>query len=615
MSDNRLLGRGAELAVGEGFLDHVAKGPARGLVIAGEAGMGKTTLAQGFVDRAKERGFRTAWTWCWLSEETPPLWPWRQAGPQLGWNDVRWGGVAEAFEDLAGQLNGGPPSLIVLDDAHGADEASLSLVNLCLRSLPDAPLGIVLTVCEEDVPPGTNHARSLDAISRAGERIDLLGLTREATQELFEQAAGGEIPPLIGEAVSSASEGNPFLIEQLAQELAQGQDLLRPDRSMGFKVPRGADAVLVRMVDRLSEDAVALLTVASVLGRTFSNRLLGEIAQKPPEVVSSALQNGIEKGVVRKVDALGSYEFSHALLREMLYEGLPDDRRCALHLRAAEAIESGQDPSRRGDLAHHLFKAGTDQDVAHAVDVILEAAASAEAEGANDEAARHFYRAARLARVAGLAEDTVARAEAALHAVENDPTGKKGEERRLPELQGTFQKQGEFWAIGLGSDRSLLKDSKGMRYLASLLATPQKEWHCLEMATPAGRDERPQTTDTGPVLDAQAKAQFRQRLLDIEEEIAEATEYNDNERSRKAEEEKQFLLDELSAAAGLGGRDRVKGSDSERARVAVTRAIRSALRRISTADAKLGDHLDRTIQTGTFLSYRPDPMATPKWEL
>ena len=602
--------------MGEAFLDRVATGPARGLVIAGEAGMGKTTLAQEFVDRAKERGFRTAWTWCWMSEETPALWPWRQVGPQLGWTDLKWAGVVGAFEELTRELSEREPALIVLDDAHGADESSLSLANLCLRSLPHTPLGIVLTVCEEDVPPRTNHSRSLDAISRAGDRIDLQGLDRDAIQGLFEKAAGTPMPPLVGEAISSASEGNPFLIEQLAKEMTQGQDLQRPDRSMGFKVPRGADAVLMRMVDRLPEEAVDLLTAASVLGRTFSARLLGEVAQQPANVVAAVLQTGVEKGAVRKVDALGTYGFTHALLREMLYEGLADNRRSALHQRAAEAIERGQDPARQGDLAQHLFKAGTEQDVAHAVDVILRAGESAQAAGATDEAARHFYRAARLARVAGLPEDKAERAESALGMLENHPTAQEeSDEPTAFGPQGTFQKQGEFWSIALGTERSLLKDSKGMRYLASLLQTPQKEWHCLEMATPAARGERPQTTDTGPILDAQAKARFRERLSDLEEEITEATEYNDHERLRKAEDEKQFLLEELSAAAGLGGRDRVMGSDSERARVAVTRAIRSALRRIAAAHPALGDHLDRTIHTGTFLSYRPDPIATPKWEL
>lgn len=607
MPESPLIGREREWAKALELFGQVASG-ARALVVTGEPGIGKTTLARRLVEEAEGRGFHAAWSWCWAAAEAPPFWPWRQVARELGWGDFEWADIASAFAALSEPLRSGGPTLIVLDDAHGADESSLELVNLVVRSLRSSPVAILLTVCEEDVPQSSRVAHLLDEISRGGERLDLYGLDRAAAATLLKQK--GDVPPLIEEAIASASSGNPFLIEQLAREATAGRDLHRPDRSLGFNVPRGAEAVLERVIRRLTPETLDVLTVASVLGRTFTAELLADISDSGS--VEPILSDAIEKGAIRRLDSLGTYGFTHALLRERLYESIGDDRRQVLHLAAADALEKRSDPTLLAELAQHLFKAGTRQpDVRRSIDVIVRAARAAEAAGSPDGSARLLYRAARLARAAGLselAEDIETQRDTTRPDPEPDPATRPG-------LTGTFRKEGEYWSLGLGGEPVLMKDSKGLGYLRSLLSTPQKEWHCLELAAPATRKERAPSSDTGPVLDAQAKKEFRRRLLDLEEEIAEATEFNDEGRLRKAEEEKQFLMEELSAATGLGGRDRTVGSDSERARVAVTRAVRSALRRISAAHPPLGDHLDRTIQTGTFLSYRPDPMATPDWEL
>jgi cytochrome c-type biogenesis protein CcmH/NrfG len=121
--------------------------------------------------------------------------------------------------------------------------------------------------------------------------------------------------------------------------------------------------------------------------------------------------------------------------------------------------------------------------------------------------------------------------------------------------------------------------------------------------------------DAGETLDAQAKAHYRRRLEELEGDLDEARASADPERAARAEEERDFLVRELAAAIGLGGRDRRMGSPSERARVSVTRAIRSALARIDEHSSALGDHLERTIRTGTFCSYRPDPRAPIDWRI
>jgi hypothetical protein len=117
----------------------------------------------------------------------------------------------------------------------------------------------------------------------------------------------------------------------------------------------------------------------------------------------------------------------------------------------------------------------------------------------------------------------------------------------------------------------------------------------------------------GPVLDAEAKAAYRQRLDDIQAELAEAESWNDPERVVRLRGEERALAHELAAAIGLGGRDRPAGSTSERARISVTRAVRSAMARIAAQNAPLGAHLDATIRTGTYVSYQPDPAAPIEW--
>src|SRR6266511_1286448 len=121
--------------------------------------------------------------------------------------------------------------------------------------------------------------------------------------------------------------------------------------------------------------------------------------------------------------------------------------------------------------------------------------------------------------------------------------------------------------------------------------------------------------DAGEALDAQAKAEYRRRLEELAGELDEAQAFGDPERAARAEEERDFLVRELAGAIGLGGRDRRMGSPSERARVSVTRAIRSALARIGENSATLGDHLERTIHTGTFCSYTPDPRVPIEWRI
>lgn len=121
--------------------------------------------------------------------------------------------------------------------------------------------------------------------------------------------------------------------------------------------------------------------------------------------------------------------------------------------------------------------------------------------------------------------------------------------------------------------------------------------------------------DAGELLDARAKAAYRRRLSEIDEDLAEALAIGETARAAQAEAERDILMRELSRAVGLGGRSRRAGAAAERARSAVTRAIRHALARIRKHDVQLGDYLDRTIRTGIYCVYLPDPRFPITWSM
>lgn len=121
--------------------------------------------------------------------------------------------------------------------------------------------------------------------------------------------------------------------------------------------------------------------------------------------------------------------------------------------------------------------------------------------------------------------------------------------------------------------------------------------------------------DAGDILDPEAKAAYRRRLEELEDELLEAESWNDTGRVARAREERDFLAREVAAAVGLGGRNRRAASASERARISVTRAIRGALLRIREHSPALGRDLTASVKTGTFCSYNPDPRLPVTWRL
>jgi hypothetical protein len=204
-----------------------------------------------------------------------------------------------------------------------------------------------------------------------------------------------------------------------------------------------------------------------------------------------------------------------------------------------------------------------------------------------------------------------------------------------PARAGVFRREGDYWTIAYEEAVFRLKDSVGLHYLAELLSSPGKEVLATDLvATVRGnltgpfpqssslidRQERESGSlnvrgQTGEaVLDPQARTAYRHRLEELRDELEEARGFNDFERASRVQEEIDLLSSELTKGVGLSGRGRKNASQVERARLSVTRAIRTAVRNIAKNSRSLGSYLDTTIKTGTFCSYAPDPRPMVDWK-
>jgi hypothetical protein len=178
-----------------------------------------------------------------------------------------------------------------------------------------------------------------------------------------------------------------------------------------------------------------------------------------------------------------------------------------------------------------------------------------------------------------------------------------------------FRREGDYWTISFDARTIRLKDAKGIHYLVHLLRYPGQEFHVIDLVrtVQSAKDDGRLVGAAQPLLDAQAKATYRRRLDELRDELLEAEANGDIGRATKARAELELISDELAAAVGLGGRDRPAGSDAERARLTVTKGIKSAIEKIRAADGVLGRHFATSIKTGYFCSYTPDPQGPGSW--
>jgi len=191
--------------------------------------------------------------------------------------------------------------------------------------------------------------------------------------------------------------------------------------------------------------------------------------------------------------------------------------------------------------------------------------------------------------------------------------------------ESLFVRQGDYWIVRYRGRIAFLKATRGLHCLSLLLHHPGREFHVSELiglvvGKPAisGRTSqvpslfRPQS-DTGPILDARAKAEYKLRLDDLRADLEEAERFCDPSRAEQARSEINAIAQRLASAVGLGGRDRRTGSEAERARCAVTKRIKDSINKIGEAIPSLRRYLAAQIRTGYFCAYNPGPESSVSW--
>jgi DNA-binding CsgD family transcriptional regulator len=460
VAHDALLEREAPLAALHAALEQTAAGEGRLVLVAGEAGVGKTALVRAFCAGAPEA--RVLWGACDDLITPRPLAPFRDVAEDLG------GALAAAFESgappheialaLLGAARAEAPTIVVLEDVHWADEATLDALRLLARRVERTRLLVVATYRDDELTGSHPLRLVLGDVGRgpAVERLAVAPLSPEAVTRLAEATA---VDP---DELHRLTSGNPFFVtEVLAAEGATMPATVR-------------DAVLARAA-RLDADARAVLDAVAIVPQCAELWLLGALAGEHADGLGSCLESGM---LVARADAV---EFRHELARRAIEESLEPRLRLALHGRALAALASP--PSGEPDaarLAHHAEAAGDSEAV------LRHALAAGERAGqvrAHREAAAQYARAlrhgdglpteerARLfelhsleSYLADLPDDAIASQEAAVECY-------RAVGDRLREGEATRQLSYILWCPGRTAD----SDAVGRRAVSLLEQLPPGE--------------------------------------------------------------------------------------------------------------------------------------------
>ena len=425
------VGRHAELAQLLSGLDVLRTGKGVAFAISGEAGVGKTRLAAEFTTHARAAGATVAWGRCWEAGGAPSYWPWVEVIRRLvGTEQLDLGAhglfLAQLVPELAGRFgvvsDDAPspsdpdsarfrmfdavgtllrraaeraPLVVVIDDLHAGDRASLLLLAFLARTLAECPVLLVGTYRDVDASQAPDLAQPLAELARHARRIQLAGLTASDISTLLRSASGADPSSALVARIHDATAGNAFFVDEVLRALAARDSLTGTDAS-SVLVPDGVREAVRQRLAAMPPDAVAVLELASVMGREFDATALALAAHAPLADMLTAVDHSVRCGIVLvRAHASGRFQFRHALIRDAVYEALPSARRLALHQAVGSAFEqlAASAPDRYvGELAHHFLVAapgGDERFVAYA----MAAARRALARMAFEEAVSLYQRA------------------------------------------------------------------------------------------------------------------------------------------------------------------------------------------------------------------------------
>jgi DNA-binding CsgD family transcriptional regulator/tetratricopeptide (TPR) repeat protein len=420
-----IIGRGQELAQVRAALVAASVSGGRLVLVSGEPGIGKTRLTAAIAEMAGEYEVPVASGYAIDDPGMPPLWPWRRLGGRVpalagafgaaggpadtagaggtagaaggpagtagavggpagtaGAADTaaaRFGMFAEASQALA-DAAAGSGLLVVLEDLQWADRTSLLLLRHLAGELARTRLLVVGTFRDS---ADTRLAELLPDLLRADgtQAIRLTGLSRRDIAEWLRRVrADGDTGRLAGR-LAERTGGNPLFVRMIVERGVAGIE-----HGLG-EYPELRQLVLGRLSPP-GDPVRELLDAASVLGERVDLRLLASVAGLSGPETGALLDQAVGQGVLRAAPDTAGLAFAHALVRDAVYDELPPSRRMALHEQAARALERSWGSAAAGPIATHWRRSGDPDWAAHCVRWAREAARSATASLAYDEAAR-----------------------------------------------------------------------------------------------------------------------------------------------------------------------------------------------------------------------------------
>ncbi|MGH3932252.1 MAG: AAA family ATPase, partial [Pseudonocardiaceae bacterium] len=386
------IGREHELSVVARLRAKARDGRRQVVVVSGEAGIGKTWFCERATEIAEREGFEVVWGRCWPHGGVPALWPWPAVlaeligldGARLLADDhgadhidperfARFAAVAERLS----AARAGVPTMVVIDDAHNADEGALLLTRFFAAALDRLPLVLLLARRDGAAAGGA----LLDELARDATTMPLRRFTMHETAAMLAAFGSTEPEPAAAAALLQVTGGNPLFLTHALQQGWPGS---------------GSATVQHAIVDalaRLPPDTRRLLALAAVLGTEAAVGQIAALASEPPMVVAAALSVAARTGLVDP--APGKCAF-HDLVREAAIAQLTTSELMDAHARAATLLAGSGHPER---VAHHtLAAAARSEDDANAAIVACRAAAASLRRGFDyEQAATVLARAVRLA--------------------------------------------------------------------------------------------------------------------------------------------------------------------------------------------------------------------------
>lgn len=387
-----LVGRDRELAALAGLLAAALAGDARLVLCGGEPGIGRTRFAAELATRAAADGVPVAWGSPAEPDTTAPFLPWRQVLRELpggGAAALVPGGAPAAadgedrfrqFDAVVRALHAAAEPaglLVVLDDVHRADPASLLLLHHVTGQLRGSRMLLLATHDDTAAGPALPTGPAV-------ERLTLRLLSREAAGAQLVAIVGTAVPVETAERVHELAGGNPFLVTELARDIGEG-------RRIG--VPAGVREAVGRRLGRLSPRCRHELRAAAVLGSRFDLAVLAAVVGRPLLECLDPIDEATAAGLLEPADAPGEHRFVHPLVRDTVEAGLPAGERVRLHRAAVDAI--GRHAGDRldpylADLARHWAVAAVAGERAVAAGWIERAAGAAVRALAFEEGARLY---------------------------------------------------------------------------------------------------------------------------------------------------------------------------------------------------------------------------------